>query len=167
MSPEDLIDMLNSTPSFNDRLVKLKSVKYDFAQDAQVNQILHCFYYDITTEEQACELALFFKQELGDIIICREDSSCLNSLMTIMDCIHNDHRYEDVDITKILKAFRQLKMKYAYECDQEHLMQLFLADPSYKRKFITAIREKEPIRKRKQNNDLEFMSEHLMTKLKV
>lgn len=170
-TPEEVFDLLNSIPSIETRIEALKTINYDFYSDGQVNSILTWFYDDLETSDQADQIAQIFMERLGCIVICREETSCAKQYMTIMDCIHNDYRYEDYESTLIfLKAFRKLKFRYAHECDPHLLRRMYLDDPDRTDKFIKFPSQPKPIadqaKKRKQRTSEDSIVQAL-TKLKA
>lgn len=169
-TPEEAFDLLNAIPSIETRIEALGSIDYDFYADSQVNLILSWFYDDLETADQADRIARIFYEKLGPIVICREETSCMKQYMTIMDCIHNDYRYEDYDSTIIfLKAFRKLKFRYAHECNPEILRRMYLDDKDYSDAFIkTPIQTiviNQPKKRKQQSNEDSIV--HALTKLKA
>lgn len=166
-TPEDVFDLLNSIPCIDARIEKLKTIDYDFYSDSQLNMILTWFYDDLKNEDQADRIAEIFMKRLGPVVICREETSCMKQYMTIMDCIHNDYRYEDYDSTLVfLKAFRKLKFQYAHECDPNVLRRMYLDDKHYSDKFIKEQPTTNEVKKRKQQSCEDSMVSAL-TKLRT
>lgn len=169
-TPEEAFDLLNAIPSIEARIDALETIDYDFYADSQVNLILSWFYDDLETANQADLIAKIFLDRLGRVVICREETSCMKQFMTIMDCLHNDYRYEDYDSTLLLlKAFRKLKFRYAHECNPDILRRMYLDDKDYSDTFIkTPIQTNlvTQVKKRKQRSNEDSII-HALTKLKA
>lgn len=137
MTPEEFFDVLNSTPSIEKRIQLLRDLEYDLYQECQIDAVMSWFYDDLETQEQADRIASIFLSKLGPIIICREASSCMKKLMTILDCAIEDCFFDGCPgATLMVKAFRKFKIKRAHECDAKILLKKFTDDPDYSLHYI-------------------------------
>lgn len=137
MTPEDFHDALNDMPSIEGRIILLDELNYDLYMDPQPDSIVSWFYDDLETQEQADEIASIFVRKLGKVIICREASSCMKKLKTIMDCIVEDQFFEGyAGATLMIKAFRKLGVKRAIQCDTKILIKKFTDDSDYSLDYI-------------------------------
>ena len=119
--------------SINERIEFLLTADYDFSMEEQPDAVLSHFD-DINTAEEAMSVAKTFKERFGNIILCREASSCWWELTTIMDCIHDlfDHPDQEPSSHNLLKdAFKALGFKSAIDYDTRELIHLYCLDPIY------------------------------------
>ena len=157
LSSEDVYDMFNSTPSIMDRIQLLRTIDYDFYYDSQADSIVTWFYDDLETQEQANEIAEILSRRLGDTVICREATCCRNRLMTIMDCVAADHKWDGYPSTVLmLKAFLKYRFKRAIDCDPHVLIHMYCDDPDYAKtiKFITIPKGGGQKRSRRPDDDV-------------
>ena len=102
----------HSAHSISQKIELFRTVNHDFYRESEPEVILSWFYSYVSTKEEATQIAQIFKARLGDTIICREASACLNRLNTIMDCIESDYDWKGhIGYELIANAFRSLNFK--------------------------------------------------------
>lgn len=105
---------------------------YDLYMDPHPEFVLQRFY-DVINEDGADMLAQMFTSQIGDIVICRQESNILGHFVTIMDILKADMWKSQNWPGKLLifKTFQRYGFKYAHECDQRILYDLYTDCPSY------------------------------------
>lgn len=119
-------DTFLALDSIDEKIDYLMTVKHDFYRESEPEEILSWFYKDVLTPEHAERVAKAFMARLGDTIICREASCCMNRLMTLMDVIGDDCETRgELGFELILMTFRAFGFKRSNETDWKTLYRMY------------------------------------------
>ena len=126
-----------SLATIQDRIDHFMTAKHDFYREPEPEQYLNWFYRDVETIEQAHGVAQAFMIRLGDTIICRETSLCMNRLISIMDYMENYCEWNEEPGYRLLRtAFKAFKFQHSNEENCQVLYRMYCHEYKGVIKFI-------------------------------
>lgn len=124
---------LNQASTIQDIIFILATTRYDLSQEDQPDFIISIIEKHIHSVEDAALIAQVFKKRLGDIVICRDASTQIGHLATLLDCICTYvEMFSDGDRYFYFRlAFTNAGFKRSKDCSTQLLRALFFLDPEY------------------------------------